>query len=123
MSAGLVAGLSWRLAGGWGAGGRSPSLPCSCACSDPPGSRLLLHPSSSSLLLPPFSYTDIKRKEGQSIFIRPHEGLFGLREWIEQGVAFQVRPWLVLLYYAMACGGWRRRCGCMSASSRASCSR
>lgn len=35
-------------------------------------------------------YTDIKRKEGQSIFIRPHEGLFGLREWIEQGVAFQV---------------------------------
>lgn len=34
-------------------------------------------------------YTDIKRKEGQSIFIRPHEGLFGLREWIEQGVAFQ----------------------------------
>ncbi|KAL4436912.1 hypothetical protein ABPG75_004051 [Micractinium tetrahymenae] len=34
-------------------------------------------------------YTDIKRKEGQSVFIRPHEGLFGLREWIEQGVAFQ----------------------------------
>lgn len=24
------------------------------------------------------------------MFIRPHEGLFGLREWIEQGVAFQV---------------------------------
>ena len=35
-------------------------------------------------------YTDIKRREGQSIFIRPHEGLFGLREWIEQGVPFQV---------------------------------
>jgi hypothetical protein len=35
-------------------------------------------------------YTDIKRKEGHSIFIRPHEGLFGLREWIEQGVPFQV---------------------------------
>ncbi|PSC74723.1 Tctex1 domain-containing 2 [Micractinium conductrix] len=34
-------------------------------------------------------YTDIKRKEGQSVFIRPHEGLFGLREWVEQGVAFQ----------------------------------
>ncbi|GAB4823425.1 hypothetical protein N2152v2_010471 [Parachlorella kessleri] len=34
-------------------------------------------------------YTDIKRREGQSIFIRPHEGLFGLREWIEQGVPFQ----------------------------------
>jgi HB1, ASXL, restriction endonuclease HTH domain len=26
-------------------------------------------------------YTDVKRKEGLSIFIRPHEGLFGLREW------------------------------------------
>lgn len=38
----------------------------------------------------PRSYTDIKRKEGQSVFIRPHEGLFGLREWVEQGVAFQV---------------------------------
>lgn len=37
-------------------------------------------------------YTDIKRKEGHSIFIRPHEGLFGLREWIEQGVPFQVWP-------------------------------
>eukprot|EP00887_Chlorella_sp_A99_P008047 scaffold12.g8047.t1 len=37
-------------------------------------------------------YTDIKRKarfEGHSVFIRPHEGLFGLREWIEQGVVFQ----------------------------------
>ncbi|BDA44550.1 hypothetical protein COCOBI_06-0260 [Coccomyxa sp. Obi] len=27
-------------------------------------------------------YTDIKKKEGASIFIRPHEGLFGLREWL-----------------------------------------
>lgn len=35
-------------------------------------------------------YTDIKRREGQSVFIRPHEGLFGLREWIDQGVPFQV---------------------------------
>lgn len=42
------------------------------------------------IVCPTCSYTDIKRKEGQSVFIRPHEGLFGLREWIEQGVAFQV---------------------------------
>ncbi|KAK9853364.1 hypothetical protein WJX84_009841 [Apatococcus fuscideae] len=34
-------------------------------------------------------YTDVKRKEGQSIFIRPHEGLFGLREWLEKGLPFQ----------------------------------
>ncbi|KAK9829683.1 hypothetical protein WJX72_007316 [[Myrmecia] bisecta] len=33
-------------------------------------------------------YTDVKRKEGQSIFIRPHEGLFGLREWQDQGLVF-----------------------------------
>ena len=26
-------------------------------------------------------YTDIKKREGESIFIRPREGLFGLREW------------------------------------------
>jgi hypothetical protein len=26
-------------------------------------------------------YTDIKRKEGESTFVRPKEGLFGLREW------------------------------------------
>ena len=36
-------------------------------------------------------YTDVKRKEATSIFIRPHEGLFGLREWAEQGIAFEVR--------------------------------
>jgi hypothetical protein len=31
-------------------------------------------------------YTDIKRKEGHSLFVRPREGLFGLREWVEEGV-------------------------------------
>ena len=36
-------------------------------------------------------YTDVKRKEGQSVFIRPHEGLFGLREWNDEGVQFLVR--------------------------------
>jgi hypothetical protein len=46
-------------------------------------------------------YTDIKRKEGQSVFIRPHEGLFGLREWIEQGVAFQVRLRLLGCLYCL----------------------
>ena len=35
-------------------------------------------------------YTDVKRKEDRSTFIRPHEGLFGLREWIEEGVDFKV---------------------------------
>jgi len=30
-------------------------------------------------------YTDIKRKESQSVFIRPNEGKFGLREWVEIG--------------------------------------
>ena len=35
-------------------------------------------------------YTDVKRKENTSIFIRPHEGLFGLREWAEQGITFEV---------------------------------
>eukprot|EP00798_Chlamydomonas_sp_ICE-L_P013473 gene13473-19333_t len=30
-------------------------------------------------------YTDIKRKLDQSVFTRPQEGLFGLREWIEEG--------------------------------------
>ena len=36
-------------------------------------------------------YVDVKRKEGQSIFIRPHEGLFGLRAWLEEGLIFKVR--------------------------------
>ena len=27
-------------------------------------------------------YSDVKRKEGASAFVRPHEGLFGLREWL-----------------------------------------
>lgn len=35
-------------------------------------------------------YTDVKRKEGQSVFIRPHEGLFGLREWADKGLVFKV---------------------------------
>lgn len=30
-------------------------------------------------------YTDVKRKEEFSVFIRPSEGLFGLREWLDQG--------------------------------------
>lgn len=34
-------------------------------------------------------YTDIKRREGTSVFIRPHEGLFGLREWLELGIQFR----------------------------------
>ena len=33
----------------------------------------------------------MKRKEDRSTFIRPHEGLFGLREWLEEGVNFKVR--------------------------------
>ena len=37
-------------------------------------------------------YTDVKRKEGHSIFIRPHEGLFGLREWADKGLVFKVKP-------------------------------
>lgn len=35
-------------------------------------------------------YTDVKRKEGHSVFIRPHEGLFGLREWADKGLVFKV---------------------------------
>lgn len=31
-------------------------------------------------------YTDIKRREDRSLFVRPREGLFGLREWVEDGV-------------------------------------
>lgn len=30
-------------------------------------------------------YTDVKRKERMSVFQRPLEGLFGLREWEEEG--------------------------------------
>ena len=42
-------------------------------------------------------YTDVKRKghEGTSIFIRPHEGLFGLRQWVDQGIAYEVRGCLL----------------------------
>ena len=39
-------------------------------------------------------YTDVKRKEDRSTFIRPHEGLFGLREWLEEGVDFKVPDWV-----------------------------
>ena len=37
-------------------------------------------------------YTDVKRKsrDGTSTFIRPHEGLFGLREWIQRSIPYQV---------------------------------
>ena len=35
-------------------------------------------------------YTDIKRKEDRAVFIRPHEGLFGLREWIENDTPYEV---------------------------------
>ena len=35
-------------------------------------------------------YTDVKRKESNSVFIRPHEGLFGLREWADKGLVFKV---------------------------------
>ena len=59
--------------------------------------------SSTSLLLlqrPPSPasvccrYTDVKRKEDRSTFIRPHEGLFGLREWLDEGVNFKVPDWV-----------------------------
>ena len=39
-------------------------------------------------------YTDVKRKEDRSTFIRPHEGLFGLREWLDEGVNFKVPDWV-----------------------------
>lgn len=32
----------------------------------------------------------MKRKEDRSLFIRPHEGLFGLREWIDEEIEFHV---------------------------------
>lgn len=35
-------------------------------------------------------YTDLKRKESASIFIRPHEGLFGLREWLDKDFKMEV---------------------------------
>lgn len=31
-------------------------------------------------------YSDIKRNDNTSIFVRPQEGMFGLRQWVEQGV-------------------------------------
>lgn len=44
-------------------------------------------------------YTDIKRKgtQGTSTFIRPHEGLFGLRIWQEKKIPYKVSlPWFSL---------------------------
>ena len=35
-------------------------------------------------------YTDVKRKSNKSLFIRPHEGLFGLREWKDEGIQYEV---------------------------------
>eukprot|EP00889_Picochlorum_renovo_P003271 jgi/Picre1/30301/NNA_005665.t1 len=37
-------------------------------------------------------YTDIKRKVGESTFIRPREGLFGLKEWEERYMCGEERP-------------------------------
>lgn len=76
-------------------------------------------------------YTDIKRKEGQSVFIRPHEGLFGLREWIEQGVAFQASGawrWSWWWFRGRGFGGSgvpstgavTQRCSCLRGGSRSS---
>ena len=31
-------------------------------------------------------YGDVKRRDPTSVFVRPKEGLFGLREWVEQGL-------------------------------------
>lgn len=30
-------------------------------------------------------YTDIRRKHDKSVFTRPQEGLFGLRDWLDEG--------------------------------------
>lgn len=40
----------------------------------------------------------MKRKEDRSTFVRPHEGLFGLREWLEEGVEFKVSVRSLLEY-------------------------
>ncbi|KAK9820280.1 hypothetical protein WJX72_008553 [[Myrmecia] bisecta] len=37
-------------------------------------------------------YTDVKRKGDQSVFTRPEEGLFGLREWEEEGFVAEALP-------------------------------
>ena len=45
-------------------------------------------------------YTDLKRRDTNSIFIRPHEGLFGLREWTsEENGHFEVRRMLVMKHH------------------------
>ena len=36
-------------------------------------------------------YSDVKRKEGASAFVRPQEGLFGLREWLRCSTAVKAR--------------------------------
>ena len=48
-------------------------------------------------------YSDIKRNDNTSIFIRPQEGMFGLREWVDQGI---LPPEAVL---AAAAGPTRRK--------------
>jgi len=37
-------------------------------------------------------YTDVKKKGDKSIFTRPEEGLFGLREWVAPGEVFETKP-------------------------------
>lgn len=36
-------------------------------------------------------YSDVKRKEAASAFVRPHEGLFGLREWLRCSATSKAR--------------------------------
>ncbi len=47
-------------------------------------------------------YTDVKRKEGSSAFIRPVEGMFGLREWADMAFDKQYR-YVVLEGHALCC--------------------
>ena len=35
-------------------------------------------------------YTDIKKYRKQSTFIKPREGLFGLRDWLQEDVSILV---------------------------------
>ena len=55
------------------------------------------------------------------MFIRPHEGLFGLREWIEQGVPFQVRAcnWQALAAWLRGALPWASP-GCCGSNPRRS---
>ena len=54
-------------------------------------------------------YTDLKRRDVNSIFIRPHEGLFGLREWTaEENGHFEVCARSYHLVYSpiVSSGAW-----------------